>query len=122
MSKYLLPENVAQEDGSGAVIALEASCGKPLLLNLGITRIVEQESLEVCVWGSADKRHWKPLQTFARKYYCGSYSVMLDLERHREIRYLRADWKMSRWGRGETPLFGFHLFVDEGAVQTVGAA
>lgn len=122
MAKYLLPENIAQQDGSGAVIALEASRGKPLLLTLGITRIVEQESLEVCVWGSADKKHWVPLQTFARKCYCGTYSVMLDLSREREIRYLRADWKMSRWSRGDTPLFEFHLCVDEGQLQTVGAA
>jgi hypothetical protein len=122
MAKYLLPESVAQEDGSGAVIALDASRGKPLLLTLGITRIVEQESLEVCVWGSSDKQRWRPLQTFARKSYCATYSMLLDLARDREIRFLRATWNMSRWNRGEkAPLFGFYLLAEEGALQTVGA-
>jgi hypothetical protein len=121
-SKYLLPESIAQQDGSGAVIALGASCGKPLLLTLGITQIIEQESLEVCVWGSPDRQRWRPLQTFARKSYCGTYSVVLDLSSDADIRYLRADWKMNRWGRGSAPLFGFYLSVDQGVLHTVGAA
>jgi hypothetical protein len=121
MAKYLLPENVAQQDGSGAIIALEASRGKPLLLTLGITRIVEQETLEVSIWGSADKQRWRSLQTFARKSYCGTYSLLLDLGRDREIRYLRADWKMSRWVRGDAPMFGFYLSAEEGVLQAVGA-
>jgi hypothetical protein len=50
MTKVLLPENVAQQDGAGAAIALDSARGKPLLLTLGITRIVELESLEVSVW------------------------------------------------------------------------
>ena len=49
-SKFLLPESLAQQDGAGAAIALDAERGRPLLLTLGITRIVEQESLEVRVW------------------------------------------------------------------------
>jgi hypothetical protein len=121
-SKYLLPESVAQQDGSGAVIALETSRGKPVLLTLGITRIVEQESLEVCVWGSSDKQRWRPLQTFARKSYCATYSVLLDLSRDPDVRYLRAEWKMYRWGRSDAPLFAFYLSVEECLLQTVGAA
>ena len=65
MPKYLLPESVAREDGSGAEIALEATRGKPLLLTLGITRIVEQESLEVSRLGLRRiNSEWRPLQTF----------------------------------------------------------
>jgi len=122
MAKYLLPENVAQQDGSGTVVALEESRGKPLLLTLGITRIVEQESLEVCVFGSSDKQHWRPLQTFARKSYCGTYSVLLDLSRDPDIRHLRAEWKMHRWGRSDAPLFAFYLSAEECVLQTAGAA
>ena len=122
-SKFLLPESLAQQDGSGAAIALDAARGKPLLLTLGITRIVEQESLEVLVWGSPDKLNWRLLQAFPRKCYCGTYSVVLDLTRQAEIRYLRGQWKMNRWVRGEiTPLFGFYLFADDEMVHAMGAA
>jgi hypothetical protein len=122
MSKYILPEGVARQDGSGAVIALEGSCGKPLLLTLGITRSQEQESLEVSVWGSADRASWELLDTFPQKFYCGTYSLMVDLTRRPEIRHVRAHWKMNRWGRAETtPLFGFYLLAEETKLQAVGA-
>jgi hypothetical protein len=62
------------------------------------------------------------LQAFPRKSYCGTYSMLLDLSRWREIRYLRAEWRMSRWGGGEiTPLFGFYLSAEEGTLHAVGA-
>jgi len=122
MAKYLLPESVAQHDGIGDVMALDAGRGKPMLLTLGITRIVELESLEVSVWGSPDGRNWKLLQTFPRKGYCGTYTLMLDLTRYREVRHLRAHWKMSRWGTGEiTPLFGFYLLAEETTLRPVPA-
>jgi hypothetical protein len=125
-SKFLLPESLVQQDGSGAIVALDAARGKPLLLTLGITRIVEQESLEVCIWGSGtshDQQNWRMLQAFPRKYYCGTYTVLLDLSPHREIRYLRAQWKITRWDRGEiTPLFGFYLFAEDEMLHAAGAA
>ena len=121
-STLILPENIARQDGSSADIPLETGRGKPLLLTLGITRIVEQESLEISVWGSTDKEDWQLLGTFPRKYYCGTYSLLLDLSRHADIRYLRAQWKVSRWGRGETtPLFDFYLSAEEARVQAARA-
>jgi hypothetical protein len=122
MPKYILPESVARQDGSSAVLALEAGRGKPLLLTLGITRTMEQESLEVSVWGSPDRDRWHLLETYPQKFYCGTYSLVLDLTRHSAVRYLRAEWKMSRWGGGETePLFGFYLRIEEARLQAVGA-
>jgi hypothetical protein len=122
MPSYILPENVARQDGSGAIIALEAGRSKPLLLTLGITRTIEQESLEMSVWGSPDRDRWRLLETFPQKFYCGTYALGLDLTRHSDVRYLRAEWKMSRWGVGETtPLFGFYLRMEESKLQAVGA-
>src|SRR6266852_3109836 len=97
LSKFFLPETVARVDGSGAAIALKAASGTPLLLTLGITRILEQESLDVSIWGSADKANWQPMAAFPQKFYCGTYSTFLDLSRRPEIRYLRAQYKMGRW-------------------------
>jgi len=107
---FLFPDGIAREDGHGAETSLGDSRGRSLLLTLGITRIVEQESLDVSIWGSADGHAWQLLASFPRKFYCGIYSLMLDLSRRCEIRYLRAHWRMGRWGGGESkPLAGFYL-------------
>ena len=119
---FLLPESVARQDGAGADIALDAARCKPLLLTLGITRAMEQESLEISIWGSSDQKNWEPLQVFPQKFYCGTYSMALDLNRRPHIRYLRAQWKMNRWGwAAEEPLFGFYVSVEEPTYQAVGA-
>ncbi|SRR5579871_563135 len=119
---FLLPENVSREDGHGPVIEIGAS-GKHLLLTLGITRILEQESLDVTIAGSADGETWQTLMTFPQKFYCGTYSLLLDLRRHPGVRHLRANWKMGRWGRGDQkPLFGFYLFAEEAKLKVAGAA
>jgi hypothetical protein len=57
---FLFPENITREDGCGAEIPLASDHGKPLLLTLGITRILEQESLDVSIWGSNDGNMWQP--------------------------------------------------------------
>lgn len=121
MSKFLLPEDVARQDGCGAEMELGADRGKILLLTLGITRIVEEESLEISLWGSSNKENWRLLNTFPQKFYCGTYSMLLDLTRHPEVRYLRAQWKMSRWGRESTPLFDFYLLAEKAKMQAARA-
>jgi|SRR5580692_10605530 hypothetical protein len=122
MPLYILPENVARENGAGDIITLESGRGKPLLLTLGITRTTEQERLEMSVWGSPDRDRWRLLETFPQKFYCGTYSLGLDLTRHPDVRYLRAEWKMSRWGGGEAaPLFGFYLVMETGKLQAACA-
>ncbi len=120
---FVLPDSVARQDGSSADFPLEANRGKPLLLTLGITRIIQDESLEVSIWGSADTENWKQLEVFPRKCYCGTYSTQLDLTRHPEIRYLRAQWTVNCWGTGESvPLFGFYLLAEETELRVAGAA
>jgi hypothetical protein len=116
LPSFLIPESVVREDGQSQELSLGASLGKTVLLTLGITRIIEQESLDVSIWGSADNADWgaKPLAAFPQKFYCGTYQLVLDLTEHPEIQYLRAKYKTNRWGRGEpTPLFEFYLFAQE---------
>jgi len=116
---FLLTETIVTEDGTGPEIGLSASRGEPLKLTLGITRILEQESLDLTVWGSADKADWgaKPLMAFPQKFYCGTYTAYLDLAAHPGVEFLRVQWKMNRWGRGEPkPLFGFYVFAEPAAV------
>lgn len=124
LPNFLVTETVIREDGKGGEGEVGASQGKLLLLTLGITRIIEQESLDVSIWGSVDKADWgsKPLVSFPQKFYCGTYQILLDLSEHKEIKYLRAQWKVNRWGRGAAkPLFGFYLFAQETTRQALSA-
>lgn len=124
LPNFLIPETVVREDGTGAEFELGDLQGKLLLLTLGITRIIEQESLDISFWGSPDKAAWsaKPLIAFPQKFYCGTYQLLLDLSNHPDVRYLRVQWKVNRWGRGTAkPLFGFYVFAEEMARQVLAA-
>lgn len=116
LRNFLLPESIARADGIGPEFDLGPNRGKLLVLTLGITRIIEQESLDVSIWGSFDGENWglRPLAKFPPKFYCGIYSILLNLASQSETRFVRVHWKMSRWSRGETtPMFGFYVYAEE---------
>jgi len=115
---FLVPETTQRADGESEPLVLGSAAGEVVKLALGITRIIEQESLDVSIWGSADGETWgdTPLIAFPQKFYCGTYTILLDLSGRPEITRLQAKWKMSRWGRGEPkPLFGFYVFAENAA-------
>jgi hypothetical protein len=126
LRNVLLPESIARTDGTGPEIELGSKRGKLLVLTLGITRILEQESLEVTVLGSPDGEKWdsKPLAKFPPKFYCGLYSILLNLGSRDDIKFLRVHWKMSRWSKRESmPMFGFYVYAEEsGARVSVAVA
>ena len=116
LPEFLLPETTVREAGEGPAIALGSDPGSVLTLTLGITRIIEQESLDLSIWGSADGTEWgaQPVITFPQKFYCGTYQLVLDLSDRPDVKYLRAKWQVNRWGKGDpTPLFDLFLFVKE---------
>jgi hypothetical protein len=122
---YLLPESVRKGDGFGPIVALDEHRSKLLVVTLGITDVVERTGLSVSVWGSPDQIDWgaKPLVTFRQRQYCGVYSVLLNMATHTDIRYLRVQWNMNRWGRGERiPFFGFEVFLEESGARVSGSA
>jgi hypothetical protein len=119
---FMLPETVTRQDGAGAEIALD-NRARVVRLTLGITRILEQESLEVSIWGSADQHDWRKVAAFPQKCYCGVYPLVLDLTHDEDVGYLRAQWKMGRWANAElAPLFGFYLRAEEGSLHHASAA
>lgn len=124
LRNFLLPESIVRADGMGPEIDLGSKRGKLLVLTLGITRILEQESLELTVWGSPDGQKWgaKPLAKFPPKFYCGLYSILLNLGSQSDLRYLRVHWKMSRWSKRETlPMFGFYVYAEESGARVSAA-
>lgn len=121
----LLPELCRIGDGAGPEVALDTFRGRLLVVTLGITDVMERTGLTVSVWGSADQVDWgtRPLLTFRERQYCGVYSVLLNLAARPDIKYLRTQWTMNRWGRGERlPAFGFEVFVDESGARVGGPA
>jgi hypothetical protein len=124
LPNFLLPESIARADGVGPEIKLGSQGGKLLVLTLGIDRIIEQESLEVSVWGSPNGVNWgvRPLATFPPKFYCGIYSTLLNLASRPEVEVVRVQWKMSRWTRGDSmPMFGFYVYAEESGARVSAA-
>jgi hypothetical protein len=121
---FLLPESIARADGIGPQFELGSNRGKLLVLTLGITCIIEQESLDVSIWGSEEGQNWglRPLTRFPPKFYCGIYSILLNLAAQPEIKLIRVHWKMSRWSKGETtPMFGFYVYAEESGARISAA-
>jgi len=112
---FLVPELEIRENGNGPALELGSAAGGLLTVTLGIHRIVEQESLDLVINGSEDGVQWpaKPLLAFPQKFYCGVYSRVLDLSHHPNVKFLRAEWKLNRWGRSDQkPLFGIYVFAE----------
>jgi hypothetical protein len=125
MPAFLVPETTVREAGTGQDLELGDNNGEVLVLTLGITRIIEQESLDVSIWGSVDGTDWgaRPLLTFPQKFYCGTYQIVLDLTERPDVKFLRVKWQMNRWGKGEPkPLFTFYVFAQEMRHQAVAMA
>ncbi len=113
---FLLQETTVREAGAGPVFSLGDQTGGTLILTLGITRIIEQESIDISIWGSGDGTNWgaKPLTSFPQKFYCGTYQILLDLSDHPDVKALQVRWQVNRWGKGDPkPLFAVYLFAQE---------
>jgi hypothetical protein len=124
LPQFLLPETTVREAGAGPEINLGEQQGGNLILTLGITRIIEQESIDLSIWGSPDGTDWgvKALISFPQKFYCGTYQILLDLSDHPDIKFLRAKWQVNRWGKGDPkPLFSIYLFAQSMQRQMVAA-
>ena len=111
---FLLPETSVQKSGSGGPVEIEP--GGTALLSLGITEIVEQQSLDVEVLGSVDGEEWlkEPLRSFPQKFYTGVWQVLCDLDSSPDVRFLKVGYKVARWGVGSTtPMFRFYVFAEK---------
>jgi hypothetical protein len=120
---FLVPEITVETNGEGEPVPIGDAAGKTCLLTLAVTRILEQQSLDVSVWGSPDGQQWgeKPLIAFPQKFYQGVSQLLLDLHDAPETRFLRTKWTVNRWGVGSPkPRFSFLLKIQEQAVAGVG--
>jgi hypothetical protein len=109
-------KTVVTAKGDGPTVDVSAAASRVFLLTLDISNIIEQESLEVSVYGSADGTAWspKPIVAFPQKFYREQSVLLLDLTAHPDVKFVRAHWDVARWGRGtEAVLFEFGVTLRE---------
>ena len=117
MDAVLVPSNtVASSKGDGPGVDVSVAANRVFLVTLTITKIIEQESLDLSIYGSADGTTWgaKSLAAFPQEFYRGEWPLLLDLTAYPDVKFVRAHWEMARWGRGtETPMFEFGVSLKE---------
>ena len=117
MTLALIPPNTKMEaNGEGDSFDVSTSSTRTFLCLLTVTDQMEQESLDVSVYGSADGTTWtpKPLLKLPQQFYRGHSKMVLDLSLRSDIRFVRARWEVNRWGRGAPlPMFVAGLELTE---------
>ena len=92
-----------------------------------ITDQLEQESIDVSIWGSADGQNWgtHPILKLPQRFYRGETRAVLELVLRPDVKFIRARWDLNRWGRvAPLPMFkvGVHLVEVPAMPQQVSPA
>lgn len=103
-------DTLTEASGDGQSVEVLRDGPRLFVLCLDITEQLEQQSLELSIYGSSDGQTWgaMPLLKFPQRFYRGSTQMVLDLSERPDVRFLRARWELNRWGRGlPRPRFRF---------------
>ena len=115
MEFNLVPlDTVVEEDGAGESADISASTSRTFFCTLYISDQIEQESIDVSVWGSPDAANWgtQPILKLPQRFYRGETRAVLELSYWPEVKFIQARWQLNRWGRvAPLPMFkvGLHL-------------
>jgi hypothetical protein len=113
----LIPAGTRLEsNGDGAPLDISETISYTFFCTLTVTEQIEQESLDVSIWGSADGQNFakRPLLKLPQQFYRGTTKMVLDISLRQEIKFLRARWELNRWGRvAPTPMFFAGLQLEE---------
>jgi hypothetical protein len=111
----LIPQGtLLQENGHGETVEVRASSTRTFYCTMLIREQIEQESVDVSIWGSADGESWgtQPLLKLPQQFYRGETRAVLELTLVPEVNFIRPGWDLNRWGRvAPLPMFvlGLHL-------------
>jgi hypothetical protein len=111
----LIPQGtLLRENGHGAAVDVRASATRTFFCIMLIRDQIEQESVDISIWGSADGENWgtQPLLRLPQQFYKGETRAVLELTLVPEVNFVRAGWELNRWGRvAPLPMFvlGLHL-------------
>lgn len=113
----LIPaDSKLEANGDGQPVDVMSAESRTFLCRLTISEQIEQESLDVSIWGSPDGQDFgkKPLLKIPQQFYRGTTKMVLDLSLRAEVKFLRAKWELNRWGRvSPTPMFVAQLDLEE---------
>ena len=104
------------ENGEAQSHDVSASTTRTFLCTMLISDQIEQESIDISIWGSADGHDWgtNPLHMMPQRFYRGETRQVLDLTLKPDIRFIRAKWELVRWGRvAPHPMFAVGLHLSE---------
>ncbi|MGA3054511.1 MAG: hypothetical protein ABSD63_09915 [Candidatus Korobacteraceae bacterium] len=109
LDAFLVPEKtVVTAKGDSAVLDVSGAANSVFLVTLTIDEVIEQESIEINLFTSADGTTWeaKPAATLPQKFYVGEYPLLVNLTATANAKFVRVHWDVNRWGRGaNTPRF-----------------
>jgi len=112
----IAPDTRLDSNGSGSAIDIRISATRTFYCVMQITEQIEQESLDVAIWGSADGENWgaQPFLRLPQRFYRGETRAVLDLALSPEVNFIRASWELNRWGRvAPVPMFVLGLRLSE---------
>ena len=111
----LIPSGtLVEENGAAAAVDVSGSATRTFFCVMFIYDQIEQESIDVSIWGSADGENWgtHPILKLPQRFYRGETRAVLELTLRPEVKFIRAKWDLNRWGRvAPLPMFrvGLHL-------------
>src|SRR5580692_7721712 len=112
----IAPGTLLEVNGHGAAVEIRASATRTFFCTMMIREQIEQESVDVAIWGSADGENWgtQPLLKLPQQFYRGETRAALELALVPEVNFIRAAWGLNRWGRvAPLPMFVFGLRLTE---------
>ncbi len=112
----IAPATLLQENGHGEAVDIRASATRTFYCSMLIREQIEQESVDVAIWGSVDGENWgtHPLLKLPQQFYRGETRAVLELVLVPEINFIRAGWELNRWGRvAPSPMFVLELHLTE---------
>lgn len=115
MEVDLIPQGtLLRESAHGEAVDIRASATRTFFCTMLIRDQIEQESVDVSIWGSADGENWgtHPVLKLPQQFYKGETRAVLELTLVPEVNFIRAGWDLNRWGRvAPLPMFvlGLHL-------------
>ena len=110
----IAPGTLLRENGHGETVDIRSSSTRTFYCTMVIREQIEQESVDVSIWGSTDGENWgtHPILKLPQQFYRGETRAVLELALVSEVNFIRAGWELNRWGRvAPLPMFvlGLHL-------------
>jgi len=105
-----------EENGEGEEVDVTATSTRTFFCLMVISDQIEQESIDVSIWASADGENWgtHPVLKLPQQFYRGETRAVLELVLRPEVKFIRARWELNRWGRvAPLPMFRLGLRLQE---------